>query len=299
MEMLGAGSRRLMVTGASGLLGTKIVELAKNEWTVIPVHRTKSLNSNSIELDITGASKVSNLLRNLKPNAVIHTASETNVDKCETEKEQAWKTNVEGTRNIAEACENAGAKLVYISTDYVFDGEKGFYNEDDTPNPVNYYGLTKLEGEKQVIEHCKDYAVLRTSVLYGWHPWKQNFATWIINKLKQQQEIKVVEDHYNTPTLADNLAEMTIEVAEKDLRGLYHASGRERLSRCEFAKKIARTYNLNSELVKPVKMNQLTAWIAKRPRDSSLNTSKIQKQLKTKPLNITQGLNKMKQEMKA
>jgi len=287
----------VLVTGASGLLGNKIVEFIKKSFTIIPIHNTKPLHSNSLKLDITNLSEILNLFHTIKPYAVIHTASETNVDKCETEKEHAWKTNVEGTRNIAEACQKVGAKLVYISTDYVFDGEKGLYNEEDKPNPVNYYGLTKLEGEKQVIEHCKNHAILRTSVLYGWHPWKQNFATWIINKLKQQQEITVVEDHYNTPTLADNLAEMAVEVAEKDLRGLYHTSGSERISRYEFAKQIAKTYNLNADLIKPVKMRQLTAWIAKRPRDSSLNTSKIQKQLKTKPLNITEGLNKMKQEM--
>jgi dTDP-4-dehydrorhamnose reductase len=294
---LDKNNRRLLVTGASGLLGNKIVELTKNDYTVIPIHKTKPLHSNSLKLDIADTTEVLNLLGEIKPDVVIHTASETNVDKCEIEKEQAWKVNADGTRNIAKACQKVHAKLVYISTDYVFNGEKGFYNEEDKPNPVNYYGLTKLEGEKQVIEHCKNYAILRTSVLYGWHPWKQNFATWIINKLKQQQEITVVEDHYNTPTLADNLAEMSVEVAKKDLQGLYHASGRERISRYEFAKQIAGTFNLNSDLIKPVRMSQLTTWIAKRPKDSSLNTGKIQKQLKTKPLNITEGLNKMKEEM--
>lgn len=289
--------QKLLITGTSGLLGNKIVEVAKHNYEVIPTHNTKPLHSNSLKLEITNLNETLSIFNKLEPNLVIHTASETNVDKCETEKEHAWKTNAEGTRNIAEACQKLGAKLVYISTDYVFDGEKGLYNEEDKPNPVNYYGLTKLEGEKKVIECCKNYAILRTSVLYGWHPWKQNFATWIINKLKQQQEITVVEDHYNTPTLADNLAEMAVEVAEKDMRGLYHASGRERISRYEFAKQIAGTFGLNSNLVKPVKMSQLTAWIAKRPGDSSLNTSKIQKQLKIKPLNITEGLNKMKQEM--
>jgi dTDP-4-dehydrorhamnose reductase len=286
------------VTGASGLLGNRTVQLANNDdWTVIPTHNIKPLHPNSLKLDITDATGVLNLMAEVEPDVVVHAASETNVDKCEIEKERAWKINDYGTCNIADACQKVHAKLIYISTDYVFDGEKGLYNEEDKPNPVNYYGLTKLEGEKQIIEHCKNYAILRTSVLYGWHPWKQNFAIWIINKLKQQQEITVVEDHYNTPTLADNIAEMTVEVAEKDLRGLYHASGRERISRYEFAKQIARTFGLNSDLIKPVKMSQLTAWIAKRPRDSSLNTSKIQKQLKTKPLNITEGLNKMKEEM--
>ena len=294
--MLSTHSKRLLVTGASGLLGNRIVELAKNNWTAIPVHRTKALNSKSLELDITDATKVVNLLGEIKPDVIIHTASETNVDKCETEKEHAWKTNVKGTHNIAEACQKVNAKLVYISTDYVFDGKKGLYNEEDKPNPVNYYGSTKLEGEKQVIEHCKNYAILRTSVLYGWHPWRQNFATWTINQLRQNKEINVVEDHYNTPTLADNLAEMAVEIVQRDLQGLYHASGRERISRYEFAKQIAKTYNLNSDLVKPVKMSQLTVWIAKRPKDSSLKTGKIQKQLRTRPLDITEGLNRMREE---
>jgi dTDP-4-dehydrorhamnose reductase len=290
--------QKLLITGTSGLLGNKIVDVAKHNYEVIPTHNTKPLHSNSLKLEITNLNEALSIFNKLEPTIVIHTASETNVDKCETEKEHAWKTNVKGTRNIAEACKNVGAKLIYISTDYVFDGEKGLYNEEDKPNPVNYYGLTKLEGERQVIEHSENYAVLRTSVLYGWHPWKQNFVTWVINQLKQEKEINVVDDHYNTPTLADNLAEIAIEVAEKDRRGLYHASGRERISRYEFAKQIARTFNLNAEIVKPAKMSQLTAWIAKRPRDSSLNTSKIQKQLKTKPLDITEGLNKMKEEMK-
>jgi dTDP-4-dehydrorhamnose reductase len=295
---LDAHNKRVMVTGASGLLGNKIVALAKSDYAVIPTHRTEPLHSNSVKLDLTDQAEVISLVGKFKPDIVIHTASETNVDKCETDKEQAWKINVDGTRNIAEVCQKVNAKLIHISTDYVFDGEKGFYGEEDDPNPVNYYGLSKLEGEKQVIEHCENYAILRTSVLYGWHPCKLNFVTWVINKLRQQQEITVVEDHFNTPTLADNLAEMAIEAVQKDLRGLYHASGRERISRYEFAKQIAKTFGLNADLIKPVKMSQITAWIAKRPRDSSLKTDKIQKQLKTKPLNITEGLNKMKQEMK-
>ena len=289
--------QKLLITGTSGLLGNKIVKAAKHNYEVLPTYNTEPLHPNSVKLEITNLTEALKVFNKLEPNIVIHTASETNVDKCEIEKEHAWKTNAEGTRNIAEACQKVNAKLVCISTDYVFDGEKGLYDEEDKPNPVNYYGLTKLEGEKQVIKHCKNYAILRTSVLYGWHPWKQNFTTWIINQLKQGKEITVVNDHYNTPTWAGNLAEIAIEVAERNLQGMYHASGRERISRYEFAKQIARTFNLNADLVKPVKMSQLTAWVAKRPKDSSLNTGKIQKQLKTKPLNITEGLNKMKEEM--
>jgi dTDP-4-dehydrorhamnose reductase len=291
--MLNTRKRKLLVTGASGLLGSKIVEIAKNDYTVIPLHKTKPLHSNSLKLDITSTAEVLNLFHKLKPYAVIHAASETNVDKCETQKEHAWKINVEGTRNVAAACK-AGAKLIYISTDYVFDGKKGNYTEDDTPNPINYYAVTKLEGEKQVVQNCKNFAILRTSVLYGWHPFKQNFATWVITQLGQNKEITVVEDHYNTPTLADNLAEMAIEAIQKDLQGVYHACGSERIGRYEFARQIARAFDLNQNLIRPIKMEQLTAWIAKRPRDSSLNTNKIRSQLEAKPLNITEGLDRMK-----
>ena len=289
---------RLLITGASGLLGSKLQKIAEGKFNLILLHNTRPLSPNSLELDITNQKEVAKLFNDLRPEIVIHTASETNVDKCELQKEHAWKTNVEGTCNIARACKEIDAKLVYISTDYVFDGEKGLYKEEDKPNPISHYGITKLEGENQVIQNCNDHVILRTSVIYGWHQWKQNFATWVINQLRQNKEITVVDDHYNTPTLADNLAEMTIETLQSDLHGLYHASGIEKISRYDFAIQIAGTFRLNLNLVKPIKMSQLTAWVAKRPRNSSLNMDKIQKHLKTKPLNITDGLNKMRQKEK-
>jgi dTDP-4-dehydrorhamnose reductase len=287
---------RIAVTGSSGLLGNEIVKLAKRNYEVTSLHNTKTIYSDSVQLDIAGTERVLEFFSRLKPDVVIHTASQTNVDRCETEKENAWNVNVVGTLNIAKACNKVRAKLIYISTDYVFDGEKGNYREQDTPNPINYYGTTKLEGEKQVAQYCHNYAILRTSVLYGWHPWKQNFATWTISQLRQNRQITVVEDHYNTPTLASNLAEMAMEFIEKDLQGLYHSSGSERISRFAFAQQIAKTFELDPQLIKPIRMSQLTAWIAKRPRDSSLDIEKIEKQLRTKPLSITSGVDMMKKE---
>jgi len=287
--------RRLLVTGASGLLGSRIVEIAREDYDVIPLHNTKPLHPDSLKLDITNRKEVFNLFRKTKPDVLIHTAAETNVDKCETQRKLAWKINVEGTRNVAEACSEANAKMVYVSTDYVFNGEKGLYIEEDAPNPINHYGITKLEGEDQVKKTCKTHVILRTSVLYGWHPYKRNFAMWVINSLKQKKKISIITDHFNTPTLADNLAEMTIEAVQKDLQGLYHASGSQRISRYEFAQQIIKTFNLNQCLIKPIRMNQITAWTAKRPKDSSLNVNKIKGLLKTKTLNICEGLEKMKE----
>ncbi len=291
--------RKLLITGASGLLGNWTVALAEKNYQVTPTDVIDSPHPNALKADITDADAVKRLFLKVEPDVVIHTASETYVDRCETEKERAWKINVHGTRNIAEACAETNAKLICISTDYVFDGERGLYVEEDTPNPIDFYGLTKLEGERQAAKRVNNLAILRTSVLYGRHPTKQDFITWVINKLRQGQEITVVDDHFNSPTLAANLAEMALDVAARDLQGTFHTSGCERISRYDFARKAAEAFKLDSSFVKPIKMSELKAWIAKRPRDSSLNTNKVQQSLKTQPLSINEGLSKLKEEMKA
>jgi dTDP-4-dehydrorhamnose reductase len=290
--------QKLLVTGASGLLGNWIVTIASSSFQVTPTDVTEPLRPNAIKTDITDFSAVHHLFLELKPDVVIHTASETNVDRCETERDRAWKINVVGTRNIANASLETGSKLICISTDYVFDGEKSLYTEEDEPNPIDFYGLTKLEGERQAMRYCKNIAVLRTSVLYGRHPTKQDFANWVINKLRQPQEITVVDDHFNTPTLAESLAQMALEVAARDLQGVFHTSGCERISRFDFARRIAEKFRLDSNFIKPIKMVDLKAWIAKRPRDSSLNTAKVQRELRTRPLGINEGLDKLMEELK-
>lgn len=282
------------VTGASGLLGSNIVKAAENSNKVVPTHNTRPLFTNSIKLDVTDREEVFRVIIKLKPDVFVHTAAETNVDKCEVEKEKAWKVNSQGTKNIAEACNTIGAKLIYISTDYIFDGDKGFYREDDEAKPVNYYGLTKLKGESFVSEISKDYVIARASVIYGWHPWKVNFATWVIESLRHGKQISIVDDHYNSPTLANNLAEALVEIIERDLSGVYHTAGSQRINRHVFAVKIAETFGLDSGLIKPVKMRELKSWIAQRPRDSSLCLNKAQKKMKTKFLNVQESLNLMK-----
>jgi dTDP-4-dehydrorhamnose reductase len=281
--------KKVLVTGASGLLGSKLVVAARTFFEVIPTHRSTPLAKDSIKIDITDFSQVSQILSSVHPDCVVHTAAMTNVDKCETDRENAWKINAIGTGNLATLCGKSNAKLVYVSTDYVFDGDKGFYTEEDPTNPVNYYGLTKLEGENRVKENCRDYLIARTSVLYGWHPQKPNFATWVINSLKNSTPIKVMDDHFNSPTLADNLAEIIVEMLQKDLRGTYHTAGDERISRYEFARRIAEAFNLNEELITPIKMDELKVWIAKRPRDSSLCVDKAKRKLKTRILNVEES----------
>jgi len=284
---------KVLVTGAGGLLGTKIVELAQ-DYTVYKTHGSHSFFPDSIKMDITDREEVRHVFSQLRPDVVIHTAAETNVDKCEDQREHAWKTNADGTRILAEACNKAQARMVYISTDYVFDGEQGLYTEEDEPDPVNYYGTTKLMGERSVEKHCESFAILRTSVLYGTHPEKPNFVKWIIRTLKRGEPLTVVEDHYNSPTLADNLAEVIVKAVESRLSGVYHVAGSERVSRYDLALKTAEIFILDATLVHPIRMNELKAWTAKRPKDSSLRIDKIERKAGVKLLDVTQGLREMK-----
>jgi len=286
---------RLLVTGGSGLLGSKIVNQAKSEYVVVPTHHTRSFFPTSVKLDVANKQEVFKVIQHFKPQIVIHTAAETNVDKCEINKTWAWKANSEGTRNVVEACARINAKLIYISTDYVFDGDKGFYAEEDKPNPVNYYGQTKLRGEELVKTKSRDYVIVRASVIYGWHLRKANFTTWVINSLRGGKRIEVIDDHYNSPTLADNLAQALLEITKKGLNGTYHTSGSERINRYEFAVKIAEMFHLDTGLIEPIKMTDLKIWVAKRPRDSSLCIDKAQKQLKTSLLRIEESLEVMKE----
>ena len=284
---------KIIVTGASGLLGSKIVGKAEKKSAVYPTHATLPLFPNSLKMNITDESEVKHVFSKVKPDVVIHTAAETNVDKCENNKNYALKVNAEGTKILSEACRQADARIVYVSTDYVFDGEKGLYAEEDEPNPVNYYGLTKLMGEKYVAELCEGFVILRTSVLYGVHPEKPNFAMWVLKSLKEKNRLTVVEDHYNSPTFADNLAEVVLEIIGKRLEGFYHTAGSERISRYEFALKIAETFDFDVSLLSPIKMSELKAWNAKRPKDSSLCVDKVKKRTNTELLGVTQGLREM------
>ena len=286
--------KKVLITGASGLLGRKLARALSEEYRVIPTHSTHPVNPDSMRMDIVDGSEVVGVLSEVRPELILHAAAETNVDKCETNRELAWSVNAEGTRNIASACGKIGAKLVYVSTDYVFDGEKGHYSEEDKANPVNYYGVTKLEGERFVRELCGDYVIVRTSVLYGWHPNRLNFATWVIDSLKSGMRISVAEDHYNSPTLADNLAEAILKIVEADATGLYHIAGSERISRYDFAMKTAEVFGLDRSLVTPVKMEDLKIWVAKRPRDSSLSMYKARHELKAGLLDVHEGLRQMR-----
>jgi len=245
-------------------------------------------------MNIADEKTVSTVLKSIVPEVVIHAAAMTNVDGCESDRELAWSINAQGTKNIALECRTIHARLIYVSTDYVFDGKVGLYSEQHKTNPINYYGLTKLNAERFVRELCRDSAIARTSVIYGWHAIKMNFATWIVNSLRNHEQVNVAMDHYNSPTLADDLAEILRKIVEDEASGVYHTCGDERISRYKFALKIAETFKLDTSLIKPAKMAEIKAWIAKRPRDSSLSIEKLRRDLDIDPPELVDALHRMK-----
>jgi len=289
---------KLLIIGASGLLGHKIVQLAiKKGHEVHSTYREHPIKlGNPVKRDLTDQNQVSEAIVALQPQAIIHTAAYTDVDGCETNQDIAWKVNAEATKYLAIASSNADSHLTYVSTDYVFDGGKGLYSEEDQPNPLSYYGYTKLKGEEFAKKHANSLCIARTSVIYGWgQTQKPNFATWIINNVNQGKEVKVLTDQHVSPTLNTNLANMLLEITEKGIIGTVHTAGASRVSRYEFALKLAEVFNLNKHAIKPAKTDDMQ-WKAKRPKDSSLNVSKAKALLNATPLELSQALNMMREE---
>jgi dTDP-4-dehydrorhamnose reductase len=264
----------------------------KGDCEVVGIDRYVPEGQKDLAVDITKKEQTLKSIVNTAPSVVVHTAAETNVDRCEAERGLAQRINVDGTANIAAGCARVGAKLILISTDYVFDGRKGNYAETDEPNPISFYGLTKREAERIVASTSSDSLIVRASVLYGWHPTKLNFATWVLKGLRERQTLKVVNDHINSPTFAGNLADAIHKAIERNSQGLLHVAGSERTSRLDFARRIARQFDLDERLLVPVKMSDLN-WIARRPKDSSLNVGKAQKELGIQLFGVDRGLEEM------
>ena len=293
-------SLRLLITGGGGLLGSKVAEIAVKQGYEVYAGYYDHMASNGVPLllDIRDKKALSKAFKMINPEGVIHSAALTDVDMCEKEKELAWQINVEGTRNVAEKSREHNAFLVYVSTDYVFSGQKGMYREMDETGPINHYGLTKLEGENIVKKSLSEWCIARPSVIYGSTPagGKVNFALWALNNLRAGEMINVVTDQWVSPTLNTNLAQMIQEIVERRLTGIYHLAGATPLSRYEFTLLIAEAFNLNKSLMNPAESRAMN-WIAKRPENSSLNVQKALETLKNKPLKIDDALTKLGEEL--
>ena len=289
---------KVLVTGASGLLGTKLAQLAlesgHNVESAYGEHAPQF--GKPIRLDITSETDVLEQVSKGKPDVVFNTASVTDVDLCEQQPDLAMRVNGEAVGIIARACKEYDAFLIHISTDYVFDGERGLYGEGDKPAPINVYGRSKLLGEEQLQHNTPNYLLARTSVVYGWgRQHRPNFATWLIGKLKAGENVKIVSNQFASPTFNTHLAQMLLEAAERRLNGIIHMAGATRINRFNFSMELAREFGFDQALLSQADANP-TSWNALRPRDSSLDVTKATKTLSSKPISIKEALQKFRAE---
>lgn len=298
--------KRVLVCGSNGLLGQRLALMlsSRTEFEVLNTSHHRSFIFEPqlfdyTQLDITKKSDVKSLASSFQPDIIVNAAGATNVDWCETHREEAWKANVVGVENLIEAARKVHAKLVHVSTDYVFDGKHGPYREDDAPNPVSYYGKTKLAGENAIRIAGIPYSVVRTIVLYGnTLGARKNFALWVLENLQSGRKIRCVVDQIGNPTFVGDLACAVIRIIELNREGLYHVCGAEAVSRFDFAKNVAAVFHLDASLIQPVKTSELMQ-PAHRPPVTGFVTTKAEEELGWKPMNTTQGLTKLKQELLA
>lgn len=281
--------KRILVVGGSGLLGHKILEKKNSRFEMYGTYFSNPFSMENVEIIKLNISdkKSCKKISEFKPDIIINTTALTNVDFCEKFKEEAFNVNVLGTRNLAKIANQIGSKFIHISTDNVFSGKKRKYSENDIQEPINVYGQTKLKSETEAAL-VSDYTVLRTCVLFGIVPFNltknrsdsikpMNFAMWVLTKMANNELLRIVKDQINTPTLADNLADVIIKISNKKLSGIFHASGLTCISRYEFTKKIAKIFRFSDKNIIPIVTKDLNQF-ALRPLQTCLNCDKIIKE---------------------
>ena len=290
---------KVLVTGSAGLVGQQVVKDLSNTHQVFSCYNeSKPEYGYSVKMDLKNHEMISSILTEKKPDIVIHLGAMTGVDLCEKEKTSASEINTKATEIIAKECSKLNSFLVYVSTDYVFDGNLGMYKEDDVINPLGFYGKSKLEGEKVVQNFSTNWCIARTSTPFGLHPTKKSFPMWVIENLQKQKQIDVLIDQFTSPTYIPNLSRMLIEISERRITGIIHAAGASKISRYQMASMISDKLNLDGSLLKQISINKMK-WVARRPKDSSLDVSRASSILNEKPQKIDQSLNLFIDEMKS
>lgn len=287
---------KVFVTGGTGIVGRYLVKhLAYDTKVATSFFKSRDFkyiqNAKYYNLDVTVEKEVLSVFDIEKPDVVVHAASIGSVDFAENNKDEAYLVNVGGAKNIIEASKRAGSKLIFISSNALFGGDSPPYKEDDVPSPTNYYGRLKLEGEKIVASSGLDYAIVRPILIYGWNDPQErlNPVTWVLSKLRNNQPVKIVNDIYSNPLLADSCAEAIRSIIDNDKKGIYHIAGSERISRFDFALKTAKAFGLDEGLIEPAPTSYF-ANIAPRPKDTTYVTKKMEEELSLRPISIDEGL---------
>jgi len=276
---------KILITGSNGLLGQKLLHKLRKDPSVAIIATSKSENRVSekkgyryISLDITNKCEVERIISEQKPHVVINTAAMTNVDLCEEKRQECDALNVDAVEYLADACSNINAHFIHISTDFIFDGENGPYTEEDTPNPISYYGLSKLRSEQLLQSHSVRWTILRTIIVFGVgeNLSKGNIVLWARDALAKGDPLHIINDQFRAPTLAEDLADICILAAKKKALGIFNASGKDIMSIYEIVERVAKHYGNSTDNLNKISTATLNQKAVRPPKtgfilDKSIN----------------------------
>ncbi|MEY3678787.1 MAG: hypothetical protein RI924_928 [Bacteroidota bacterium] len=296
-----------MLTGSNGLLGQKIIDLALLNPEIELIATSKGPNRHPLrstyqyqDLDICNPDQMKSFIRQLKPDVIIHTAAMTNVDACENDQEACLELNVRAVETIAAVCKDEDIHLVHLSTDFIFDGADGPYTEDAKPNPLSFYGQSKLDAEQIIQTSGCRAAILRTIIVYGIvnDMSRSNIVLWAKAALEKGETISVVNDQWRMPTLAEDLAACCLLAAQKEAEGIYNASGKDMMNMVELVEQVAEFWKLDKSLIKAITSESLNQK-AKRPPKTGFILDKTIRELGYQPHSFIEGLSILDKQLKS
>lgn len=296
---------KVIITGSNGLLGQSLLALLlqeKEKYQVYGFSRGQNRSGREdftyVSIDLTLEKNLKETIQEIQPNFIVNTAAMTLVDDCETNKEACDILNIEVVKWLSEMSKEINAHLIHLSTDFIFDGKKGYYKETDIPNPLSYYGLSKLKSEEVLTSSNIDYTILRTILVYGkvFDMSRSNIVLWVREMLLKGKEITIVDDQFRMPTYVDDLALACKIAIDKKATGIYHISSKELLSVFEIAQQIAVTFGLDKSLIKPISTSTLNQ-TAPRPAKTGFDLSKTNKELEFYPKSFKEDLLRFKETL--
>ena len=286
---------KICIVGASGLLGEGFQHISKDTENEFVFCYAKNKIPNAVHLDITKEDMVKRFFQIHKPDALINCSAITDPEFCEKNKTVASDVNTLGAKRLAQACNNYGSYMIHVSTEYIFDGNTGPYHENDAPKPISYYGQTKYQSEELVLKENEKFCVVRTGVLYGWCQNRQNLGTMIISELRNNKQVKLINDQQVSPSYTDNVAEMMLELAQMKISGVFNVTNSSIMTRYDFGMLLSEIFGLNKSLIKSISVEDFH-WEVPRPHKSGLLVEKISNVLRKKPLSVKECLIRMREE---
>ena len=299
--------KKIIVTGSNGLLGQKVTDLSIQDPEIELIATSFGPNRHNLkdgytyeELDVLDLDRLNTLVERYRPDSIIHTAAMTNVDACEAERAKCYALNVQSVKNLIDVCQIRDIQLIHLSTDFIFDGENGPYTEEAEPNPLSYYGETKLESELILKKSSCRWAILRTIIVYGIvnDMSRSNIVLWAKGALEKGESIHVVNDQWRMPTLAEDLAACCLLAVKKNASGVFNASGKDLMSILEIVERVADHYGLNKSLIKAISAESLNQ-VAKRPKKTGFILDKAILELGYSPHSFEEGMAIMDKQLKS